>query len=61
MTKKAHENVQYTLATHAAERMVPSEEAVSFCERIDDGHMTGDQAVAQIKRMYGIEAGCKNA
>ena len=61
MTKKANENVRYTLATHAAERLFPSGQAVSFCERIADGHMTGDQAVAQIKRMYGIEAGCKDA
>lgn len=55
MTKKAQANVQYTLATHAAERLTPSREAISLCEKIADGHISGDFAVEQIKRRYGIE------
>ena len=56
MTKKAEENIRYTLATHAAEKMSPSKEAVALCERIANGSMTGDQAVKQILKMHGIES-----
>lgn len=56
MTKKAERIIRYTLATHAAEKMSPSKEAVNICEKVANGHMTGDQAVEQIKRMYGIES-----
>lgn len=61
MTKQAEENIRYTLATHAVEQLSPSKEAILLCEKIANGHMTGDQAVAQIKRMYGIEGGRKDA
>ena len=56
MTKKAEENIRYTLATHAAEKLSPSKEAVSICEKIANGSMTGDQAVKQLLQMYGIES-----
>jgi len=56
MTKKAQVNVRYTLATHAAERMTPSRRAISLCEKIANGHISGDMAVEQIKRHYGVES-----
>ena len=56
MTQKAKVNVQYMLATHAAERMRPSREAISLCEQIADGRISGDDAIAQIKRLYGVES-----
>ena len=61
MTKKAQANVKYVLATHAAERIIPSVEAISLCEKIADGHISGDAAVEQIKRRYGIESRRANA
>jgi len=56
MTKKAQANLRYTLATHAAEKMSPSREAIALCEKIADGHISGDFAVEQIKRRYGVES-----
>lgn len=56
MTVKAKEAVNYTLATHAAERLTLSREAVRLCEKIADGHMTADSAVAQLKRSYAVES-----
>ena len=50
MTKKAQANVKYVLATHAAERMIPSREAVVLCSKIADGRISGDTAVEQIRR-----------
>lgn len=56
MTKKAQANIQYMLATHAAEYMTPSREAISLCEKIAEGRISGDFAVEQIKRRYGLES-----
>ena len=55
MTQKAQDSVKYTLATHAAEKLTPSREAVRLCEQIAEGHISGDKAVEQLKRSYGIE------
>ena len=56
MTKRAERNLRYTLATHAAERMAPSRKAISLCEKIADGHISGDMAIEEIKRHYGVES-----
>lgn len=61
MTKKAKSNIKYTLATHAAERMAPSREAITLCEKIADGRISGDAAVEQIKRHYGLQGRSANA
>ena len=50
MTKKAERNLKYTLATHAAEHMMPSRKAISLCEKIANGQISGDMAVEEIKR-----------
>ena len=56
MTQKAKANVEYTIATHAAEKISLSREAITLCEKIADGHISGDAAVAEILRRYGIES-----
>ncbi|NMA25281.1 MAG: antitoxin VbhA family protein [Clostridiales bacterium] len=61
MTHKAKESVKYSLATHAAEKMTPSRKAVRLCEKIAEGRITGDSAVEQIKRSYGIDRKRPNA
>ena len=60
MTQKAKNNVEYTIATHVAEKMFLSRETIAMCERIADGHTSGDAAVAEILRRYGIESGRAN-
>ena len=56
MTQKAKTNVDYTIATHAAEKITLSHEAIALCEKIADGHISGDAAVAEILRRYGVES-----
>jgi hypothetical protein len=61
MASEAKESVKYSLATHAAEKMTPSRKAVRLCEKIAEGRISGDSAVEQIKRSYGIESRHPNA
>ena len=61
MTQKARANVEYTIATHAAERISLSHEAIALCEKIADGHISGDAAVTEIMRRYGVESRRANA
>lgn len=56
MTPKAKESLKYTLATLAVEKVTPSRKAIRLCEKIAEGHISGDSAVEQIKRSYGIES-----
>lgn len=56
MTQRAESNLKYTLATHAAEKMTPSSNAIRLCEQIADGKISADRAVEQIMRDYGIES-----
>lgn len=56
MTQKAKANVKYTIATHAAEKITLPREAITLCEKIADGHISGDTAVAEILRRYGVES-----
>ncbi len=56
MTERAAAAVNYTLATHAAERMEPSQKAIRLCEEIAEGHISGDDAVQQLLLSYGIES-----
>lgn len=56
MTQKVKANVKYTIATHAAEKITLSREAITLCEKIADGRISGDIAVAEILRRYGVES-----
>lgn len=56
MTERAAAAVNYTLATHAAEQMKPSQKAIRLCEEIAEGHISGDYAVQQLLFSYGIES-----
>lgn len=55
MAKRVDKNLKYTLATHAAERMVPSKEAVQLCRENAEGRINADTAVKLIKQKYGVE------
>ena len=60
MTQKAQKNVNYTLSTHAAEHMTPSQKALFLCEEIADGRISGNAAVKELLRHYGIESRSPN-
>jgi hypothetical protein len=55
MNKRVKEHVQYSIATHAVEKMKPSRKAIRLCEQVAAGCISADHAVEQIKRSYGIE------
>ena len=55
MTQKVATTLKYVMATHAAEKMIPSHKAVRLCKKIADGRISGDYAVEQIKHSYGLK------
>ena len=54
MTKRCQKQIEYTLATHAIEKLIPSKEALHLCEQMDAGKMDADSAVATILARYGL-------
>lgn len=61
MPKRTAESVKYSVSTHAIEKLAPSREAIRICEKVADGRLSGDKAVEQIKRNYGLESRKINA
>lgn len=55
MTQKSKKQIEYTLATHAVERLTPSKEAIRLCELISDGKMSADRAVDTLLSQYGLK------
>lgn len=55
MTEKQKESIKYTLATCAAESLIPSKEALKLCQKIASGKLSGEKAVNEIKKQYGIK------
>ena len=49
--------LEYTLATHEIENLHPSAHAMELCERLSDGKISADEAVASILKNYGIVTG----
>ena len=47
-------NVKYTLASHAVERLRPSDDAI---ELMPDGKISADDAVNQLLKKYGVSQG----
>ena len=52
MNKEIQKNINYTLATFAVEKLVPSREAIELCRRNAEGKITLDNAINEIKRKY---------
>ena len=57
--KTTRKEVAYTLATHAAENLRPSREAVRYCEQISAGRVSADQAVENLLARYGFRSEAK--
>lgn len=54
MTRQNKQQIEYTLATHAIEKLFPSKEALRLCEQMSDGTMNADAAVSSILERYGL-------
>lgn len=60
MTQQTQQQLDYTLATHAIERLIPSKAALRLCQKVVDGTMTADTAVAALLRQYGVKKAGSN-
>lgn len=54
MTRQGKQQIEYTLATHAIEKLIPSKEALRLCEQMSNGSMNADAAVSSILERYGL-------
>ena len=54
MTQRSKKQIEYTLATHAIEKLIPSEEAIYLCEQMASGMINADEAVSSILEQYGL-------
>ncbi len=54
MTRQSNQQIEYTLATHAIEKLTPSKEALRLCEQMSNGTMNADTAVSSILERYGL-------
>ena len=50
-------NIQYTLASHAVERLRPSDDAIDLMQKMSEGKISADDAVNQLLKKYGISQG----
>lgn len=50
-------NVKYTLASHAVERLRPSNDAIELMQKMSDGKINADDAVNQLLKKYGVSQG----
>lgn len=50
-------NVKYTLASHAVERLRPSDDAIELMQKMSDGKISADDAVNQLLKKYGVSQG----
>lgn len=54
MTQRTKKQIEYILATHAVERLVPSKEAIRLCGQMSGGKLDADGAVKVLLRQYGL-------
>ena len=54
MTRQSKKQIEYTLATHAIEKLIPSKEALHLCEQMANGATNADAAVSSILERYGL-------
>ena len=55
MMKRNQQQIRYTLATHAIEKLTPSKSALRLCEEVSNGSMTADAAVAAVLQQHGLK------
>lgn len=54
MTQKSKQQIEYTLATHAVEHLVPSKATILLCEQMSDGKLDANAAITALLRQYGL-------
>ena len=54
MTQKSRKQIDYALSTQAIENLFPSKEALRICEKVSNGQISTDEAVASLLKQYGL-------
>ncbi len=54
-------NLKYTLSTQAIEKVTPSKDALSLCEKLSAGKVSANSAVEIIKQKYDLTRGVSRA
>lgn len=55
MVEKRSGQVEYTLATHAIENLIPSREALRLCSRLSQGEIDVNSAIQAVLNQYGLK------
>ncbi len=59
--QESTQNLKYTISTQAIERITPSKDALSLCEKLSAGKVSANSAVDAIKEKYGLTRGAARA
>lgn len=54
MTAKNKKQLEYIMATHAVERLIPSKAALRLCGQMSDGKLNANDAVEALLHQYGL-------
>lgn len=54
MTKRAKQNIEYTLSTFAVEGLKPSREAIKLYEKMSDKKLSLSETIKAIERNHGV-------
>lgn len=55
--QESSQNLKYTIATQAIDRVTPSKDALSLCEKLSTGKISANDAVDAVKKKYGLIRG----
>lgn len=55
--QESSQNLKYTIATQAIDRVTPSKDALSLCKKLSAGKISANDAVDAIKEKYGLTRG----
>lgn len=54
MAPSYQDRIKYTLASHAVEKLRPSDDAIQLCDRVTNREISTEDAIAAILKKYGV-------
>ena len=55
MSQQTKQQIEYTLSTHAIEKLVPSQNALRLCKQMASGSINADSAVNAVLKQHGLK------
>jgi len=55
MMQMSKKRLEYSISTHAIEKLFPSGDALRLCEQVSDGILEASDAVESILKKYGLK------